>query len=56
MAKYDHKYDEGDNDRNEDRNNEDNAVPGSDGPIFNPITMPRSRLGIVEEDWVTTVT
>ena len=39
--------DDGDNDGNEDGNDEDNAVSGlgSDGPIFDPITTPRSRGG-----------
>ena len=43
---YDERDDSGGNDRNEDGNNNDSAASGSgyDGPIFNPITMPWSRV------------
>ena len=42
-------HDGGDNNGNEDINDDDNAASGLgyDGPIFDPITMPWSRLGIV---------
>ena len=47
-----------DNDRNEDGNDDDSAASGlvADGPIIYPITMPRSLLGLVEEDRGTITT
>ena len=49
------KYDDGDDDGNEDGNDDDYAAAGSgsDGPIFDTITTPRSRLGLAEEDRAT---
>ena len=48
MGKYDNGYD----DENEDVNNDDNAASGSgsDVPIFNPITTPRSHGGGFGDD------
>ena len=58
MTKYDDRDDDGDNDRFEDGKDDDNAAAGSgsDGPIFDLITTHRSRLVLVEEDRVMTVT
>ena len=57
MKKYDELDDNEDNDGNENGNDNDNAADGSgsDCQIFYPITMPRSCLSLVEEDWETTV-
>ena len=57
MKKYLDRDDEGDNDGNNDRNNNDNATDrsSSDGPVFDTITTPRSRLGLAEEKQATTV-
>ena len=56
--KYNCGDDDGDNDINEDGNDDDNAAAGSesDGPIFNPITVPRSCLGLAEEYRATMAT
>ena len=49
-------YDDGDDDRdkngNKDRNNDNNAdsISGYDGPIFDPITVPRSCGGGLGDD------
>ena len=58
MTKYDERDDNRDNDGNEFVNDDDNAtaVSVSDGPIFDPITMPWSRLGLADEDRATTAT
>ena len=58
MMKYDDRYDNRDNDVNEDGNEDKNAadISGSDGPIFNLIATPRSRLIIAEEHRATTTT
>ena len=58
MTKYDDGDDGRDNDRNEDRNENDNSISGSgsNGLIFDPITMHCSCLGLEEEDWVTKTT
>ena len=47
MSNKDDRYDDGDNDGNEDGNDDNNTATGSgsDGPIFDPITTPRSRGG-----------
>ena len=44
-----------DNNRNEDGNGDNNAasVEGYNGPIFDPVARPQSRLGLAEEDWLT---
>ena len=41
---------------NNDGNNDNNSAygSGSDDPIFDPIMMPQSRLGIAEDDRATT--
>ena len=41
-----------------DESDDDNAASGSgsNGPIFNPIVTPQSRLGLTEEGWLTTIT
>ena len=56
INKYNNRYDDRYNGVNEDGNDNDNAAArsGSDGPIFDPITTPQSRLGLAEEDWATT--
>ena len=56
MTNHVDRYYYGDNDRNEDGNDDDNAASrsGSDGPIFNPISAPRSRLGLAEKYEATT--
>ena len=58
MRKYDDGDNDGDNDGNEDGNDDDNAAAGSgsDGPIFDPISTPHSRLGFAEEDRATKAT
>ena len=58
MTNHGDRYDDRDNDRNEDGNDEDNAASGSgsDGPIFDPIMTPRSRLGLAEENRATKMT
>ena len=58
MTNHDDGNDSGDNDRNKDKNDDSNVAsgPGSDGPVFNPIATPRSRLGIAEDYWATTTT
>ena len=52
MNKYNDVDDNRDNYINEDEEDIDNyaAVSGSDGPIFNPIIMPRSQLSLAEGD------
>ena len=47
MTKYDDRDDDGNNEVNEDRNDDDNAASASvsNGPIFDKITTPWSRLG-----------
>ena len=52
MTKYDSGDDCGDNEGNEHGNDDDSAVAGSlsNGTIFDPITTPRSCLGLIEED------
>ena len=52
MTKQDDGDDDGANDGNEDKNDNNNAAAGSgsDGPIFDPITTPRSRLILAEEE------
>ena len=56
MVNYDKRDGGGDEDKNKDSKNNGNdaSVSGSDDPIFNPITTPRSWIGIAEEDWATT--
>ena len=46
----------GNKDGKQDGNDDGNATSrlGSDDPIFDPIAMPRSRLGLAEEGWATT--
>ena len=58
ITKYNDGDDDGDNDKNEDGNDNKKSTSGSgyDGPIFGPITTPRSRLGLTEEDRKTTAT
>ena len=58
MTKYNDRDDHGDNDGNEDGNDKGNAAAGSvyDRPIFDPIKIPRSRLGVTGESWETTAT
>ena len=51
MTNHDDRDDDGDNDGNED--NKASSRSGFDGLIFDPITTPRSRLGLAEEDQVT---
>ena len=50
MKNHDDGYDDGDIDGNEYGNNDENVASGlgSDGPIFDPITTPRSHLGLAE--------
>ena len=50
------KYDDRDNYGNKDGNNDDNSTvgSGSDGLIFDPITIPWSHIGLSDEDWATT--
>ena len=57
MTNNDGGDEEGDNDKNEDGKNDNNAISGlgSDSIIFDPITTPRSLLGLAEEDWSTTM-
>ena len=56
MTNHDVEDDDGDNDGNEDGDDNDNYASrsGSDGPIFNPIVTPLSRLGLAEEDQAKT--
>ena len=58
MMKYDDRYDNRDNDVNEDGNEDKNAadISGSDGPIFNPIMTPWSRIGLAEDNPESIVT
>ena len=58
MTNHYNEDDNGDNNGNEDENDDDNATfgSGSDGPIFDPIVMPRSCLGLAEEYRVTMAT
>ena len=58
MAKYNNGNDVRDNDGNKDGNDDNNAVSRSrsDGPIFDPITMPLSHLDLAEKYWVKTAT
>ena len=55
MTKYYDGDDDGDNDGDQDGKKYDNAASrsGYNGTISNPITTPRSRLGIIEEDRAT---
>ena len=52
MTNHDVGDDDRDNGKNEDGNNGDNAASGSgsDGPIFDPIVINWSCLGIAEDD------
>ena len=52
MNKYNDVDDNRDNYINEDEEDIDNSAAGSgsDGPIFDPIKMPRSRLSLAEGD------
>ena len=52
MKNHNNGYDSGYNNRNKDVNDNDNDASGlgSDGPIFDPITMLWSLLGLAEED------
>ena len=47
MTNYNDRDKNRDKNGNDDRNNDNDAAPvsGSDGPIFDPITAPRSRGG-----------
>ena len=56
MTNHNDGYDNIYNGGNEEGNDDDNATSGSgsDGPIFDPIATPWSRLGIAEDDWATT--
>ena len=58
MKKYNDGDGHGDNGGNEEGNDDDNetSISGPYGPIFDPIIMPRSHLGIVKEDWLKMTT
>ena len=58
MTKYENRDDDGYNDGNKDVKNNNNytAGLGSYGKIFDMITTPWSRLGLVEEDRATKAT